>query len=165
MADSDRDELLGKLVSLLAQHEVMFILFGSEAGRVQGAELRTIDADIVPDAGIGNLERLCEALNTVRPRWRLDDAGHSAPIEGGRLQRRHLHDVVAMGLVTDLGPIDIVMRPRGYEAGYEALAPRAVQLSVGGTEVLVADLTDLIRSKQLLGRDKDRGTRLAGSTT
>jgi hypothetical protein len=48
------------------------------------------------------------------------------------------------------------MRPKGFEAGYQDLAPRAVHMVIGAVEVMVGDLSDLIRSKQLLDREKDR---------
>lgn len=77
-------------------------------------------------------------------------------IAGGRLEPRHLQaDSVAVGLVTAIGNIDIVLRPRGFEDGYPALSAHAVTMSVGGVEVHVGGLEDLIVSKRLLRRPKD----------
>lgn len=64
---------------------------------------------------------------------------------------------MALGLVTSAGVIDVVLEPKGYERGYDDLVASAVTLEVGdGTIVRVGSLGDLIRSKRLLGRDKDR---------
>lgn len=57
--------------------------------------------------------------------------------------------------MTAIGNIDIVLRPRGFEAGYPALSAHAVTMNVGGVEVHVGDLDDLIVSKRLLRRPKD----------
>ena len=46
--------------------------------------------------------------------------------------------------------MDVVLHPRGFEAGYESLAEHAVHMNLGGAEVLVGSLGDLVRSKQLL---------------
>jgi hypothetical protein len=58
-------------------------------------------------------------------------------------------------LVCELGEFDISFRPAAFDSGYAALAPRAHRLSVEGVIVLVADLDDVIRSKEAAGRPKD----------
>ena len=45
--------------------------------------------------------------------------------------------------------------PSGSERGYAQLAVNAHRLRVGETEVVVADLADVIRSKEAAGRPKD----------
>jgi len=73
------------------------------------------------------------------------------------LEPRHFRgDSLAVGLVTEIGYLDVVLRPRGFEEGYRALAPRAITVEVDGVEVVIGDLDDLIVSKELLGREKDR---------
>jgi hypothetical protein len=67
-------------------------VFGSFAGRLQGAPLRTLDIDVVPEASAANLQRLCDALNSLQPRWRVDDVSAGLNIDGGRLEPRHILD-------------------------------------------------------------------------
>ncbi len=132
------------------------MVFGSVAGRLYGADVRTIDVDIVPDTSEENLQRLADALNEIDPRWRVSEEGPGMRVDG-RLEPRHFRgDSLAVGLVTEAGYVDVVLRPRGFEAGYSVLAPRAVTVEVGGAEILVGAIEDLIVSKELLGRDKDR---------
>jgi hypothetical protein len=50
---------------------------------------------------------------------------------------------------------DIAFRPAGFDAGYAALIRRAHRVLVEGVEILVADLDEVIRSKELAGRPKD----------
>jgi hypothetical protein len=58
-------------------------------------------------------------------------------------------------LICGHGEFDISFRPAGFEGGYRQLIERANRVVVGGVEVLVADLDDVIRSKELAGRPKD----------
>ena len=52
-----------------------------------------------------------------------------------------------------LEPLD--RRPAGFADGYNGLVRRAHRVVVAGVEMLVADLDDVIRSKELAGRPKD----------
>jgi hypothetical protein len=45
--------------------------------------------------------------------------------------------------------------PSGIAGGYEELAVRAHRIRVDSVEVMVADLSDVIRSKEAAGRSKD----------
>ena len=76
-------------------------------------------------------------------------------IDGGLEARHFLGDSVAVGLVTRLGPVDVVLEPRGFEAGYAALVGRSTRVLRGDVEIRVGGLVDLIRSKELLRRAKD----------
>lgn len=148
---------LVKLCQALDEHGVEYLVFGSFAGRLQGAHLETVDVDLVPERSEANLGKLCDALNSLRPRWRIEDSGPGVRIDGGRLEARHiLGSSVALGIVTDAGLIDIVLEPKGYERGYDDLIDSAVTVPVGRGTVLVGSISDLIRSKGLLGREKDR---------
>jgi hypothetical protein len=59
---------VGALCEVLNTHGVRYVVFGSVAGRLHGADLRTVDLDIVPDTSEENLHRLADALNTLNPR-------------------------------------------------------------------------------------------------
>jgi len=151
------DEQLGRLCEVLNAHHVVYVIFGSFAGRLQGAELHTVDVDIVPDRSVHNLQRLCDALNSLSPRWRIDDVSEGLRIDGGRLEPRHiLGSSIALGLVTSAGLVDIVLEPAGFERGYDDLSWHAITVDVAGNRVRIGAIEDLIRSKELLGREKDR---------
>jgi hypothetical protein len=49
----------------------------------------------------------------------------------------------------------VVLEPRGYEDGYAELAPDAITVRRGDVVIQVGALVDLVRSKELLGREKD----------
>lgn len=156
MLDED-EQRLKRLCQVLNDYGVEYIVFGSFSGRLQGAPLETVDVDVVPEASDQNLQRLCDALNSLEPRWRIDEVSQGLKIDGGQLEPRHIRgSSVAIGLVTKEGLLDIVLEPRGFEAGYNALVDRAVTMDLGGTTLRIGAIPDLIQSKRLLDREKDR---------
>lgn len=57
--------------------------------------------------------------------------------------------------MTRSGRLDILFEPAGL-GSFEQIRPRAVQVVVRGVEVHVASLDDIIRSKEMANRPKDR---------
>ena len=58
-------------------------------------------------------------------------------------------------LICANGEFDISFRPSGFDGGYAQLAVDAHRLRVGETEVVAADLADVICSKESAGRPED----------
>jgi hypothetical protein len=154
VADPDEEQRLRLklLCDVLNKHGVAYVVFGSFAGRLQGAPLRTLDIDVVPESSDANVQRLCDALNSLAPRWRVDDVSAGLKIDGERLEPRHIRgSSIAIGLVTRAGMVDIVMEPAGFEDGYEDLVGSAVTVDLEGTTVRVGTLDDLIRVEEASG--------------
>lgn len=47
--NSTDEEHLGRLCDVLNEHHVAHVILGSFAGRLQGADLRTVDVDVAPE--------------------------------------------------------------------------------------------------------------------
>lgn len=159
MADEPPPDLEGQaraLCEVLNAYGVSYLVLGSLAARFQGAKLTTVDIDVAPAPIPENLQRLADALNTLRPRWRIEDRPEGAKIDG-RLEPRHfLDDPLAVGLTTRLGRVDVVFRIDGFDGNaYEALSPRALTIEVDHVEIRVGAVEDLITSKRAAGRRKD----------
>ncbi len=58
-------------------------------------------------------------------------------------------------LICPDGEFDISFHPSGFAGGYAQLAVNAHRLRVGDVVVVVADLADVIQSKESAGRPKD----------
>ncbi len=58
-------------------------------------------------------------------------------------------------LSTSFGGLDITFVPSGTQ-GYADLAERARAIDIGGLNVRVAALEDIVRSKSAAGREKDQ---------
>ena len=86
--------------------------------------------------------------------------GMAAAMWGSDLPRTTDADITpatrpVITLITDHGPLDVSFTPEGT-TGYADLATRAVRLAVGDhPNVPVADLADVIASKEAAGRAKD----------
>ena len=136
----------------LERHGVRYVLVGGLAAILHGAPHVTTDADIVPEVGRENLERLSAALEDLNARIRVagEPAGIPFDHSGESLAR-----VQTWNLVTDRGNLDITFVPSGTR-GYDDLARDAQSVVVRGMQVPVASLADVIRSKEAAGREKDR---------
>jgi len=141
------------MFATLDRYGVAYLVVGGMAAAMWGADLpRTTDADITPDRGPANLDRLAAALVELGARLRVDGfpQGVAVPID-----RHLLGRIQVLTLLTDHGPLDLTFQPDGT-GGYPDLARRASVLRVGDhSGVPVADLADVIASKEAAGRPKD----------
>jgi hypothetical protein len=140
------------LLGVLTRHEVRYVLIGGFAAVIHGSPYVTTDVDIVPDTDDENLGRLSAALDELNARvWTPDDPdGLPLDHDAGSLTA-----VRVWNLVTDHGRLDVTFEPSGT-TGYRDVERDTVRLVILGTEVDVASLADVIRSKEAAGREKDR---------
>ena len=140
-----------KILRILVENEVEFLLIGGVAATLYGSNLRTGDVDICPRRTRANLARLSAALRALAARVRADGAPGGIPFDPHPelLQRMQM-----LNLSTRHGDFDLVFRPPG-SGGFDELWPRRVTFDLDGLEVPVAALTDLIRTKEATGRRKD----------
>jgi len=60
-----------------------------------------------------------------------------------------------LNLTTRFGDLDLTFAPSGFVDGFDALRVGATAMTIDGVRVLVANLDDVIASKEAAGRDKD----------
>jgi hypothetical protein len=140
------------LLEVLDRHDVRYVLVGGLAAVLHGAPHMTTDLDIVPDDGRRNLEHLAEALAELDARIRVSGAPDGVAFDRSA---HFLRRIRIWNLTTSLGDLDITFEPSGTR-GYGDLQGDAVTMSVGGVEVVVASLADVIRSKEAADRPRDR---------
>jgi hypothetical protein len=130
------------LLAALERRRVAFVVIGSFARVVQGAEETAEGVDVAPSLREDNLERLAAAL---------DDLGVKQSVSGELLARE---PVVA--LETEHGELKLVGLPAGTRRGYDDLRRAAGREPIGkGLRPAVASLGDLARMLAALGRDQD----------
>lgn len=141
------------IVAALNRHQVRYVIIGAFAAIAQQAPIpATRDIDLTPEASQENLARLSLALKELGARIRTEAVPEGLPFS---------HDATSLAaadvwnLICPDGEFDISFHPSGFAGGYAELAVNAHRLRVGEVEVVVADLADVIRSKESAGRPKD----------
>jgi len=139
------------LVRTLADRRVDYVVIGGFAAIAHGSPRATRDLDIVVAPDNDNLVRLSAALK---------DLGAERRLPGGGCRAVCAADIATVALgttlhaLTDAGALDIVGDPAGAPP-YEELLSRAERVALGGLELLVAGLDDLIAMKRAAGRPLD----------
>lgn len=156
---SDQEDAAGPelnaaaIIAALNRHQVRYVVIGAFAAIAQQAPIpATRDIDLTPEASHENLARLSRALKELGARVRADGIPDGLPFS---------HDATSLAaaetwnLICADGEFDISFHPSGFADGYAQLVANAHRLRVSEVEVVVADLADVIRSKELAGRPKD----------
>ena len=142
-----------RIVSVLNHHQVQYVVIGAFAAITQQAPIpATRDIDLTPEASRANLHRLSAALKELKARIRTDSVPGGLPFDHDGAS---LADALVWNLICSDGEFDLSFQPAAFTGGYSALEPRAHRVSVDGVEIFVADLADVIRSKEAAGRPKD----------
>ncbi|HEY7673537.1 MAG TPA: hypothetical protein VIC71_15115 [Gammaproteobacteria bacterium] len=136
-----------RILELLDEHRVEFIVVGGVAAVLHGAPVTTFDIDTLVKVDAQNADRLLAALTALDARYR----EHSGPI------RPTKEDVMAGGhllLMTNAGPLD-VLGFIGQNRRYDDVAEKTSSVRIGSLPIRVLNLETLIEEKKALGRDKD----------
>ena len=141
------------IVAALNRHQVRYVVIGAFAAIAQQAPIpATRDIDFTPEASQENLARLSLALKQLGARVRTEGVPEGLAFSHDATS---LAAVEVWNLICPDGEFDISFHPSGFAGGYAQLAVNARRLRVGEVEIVVADLADVIRSKESAGRPKD----------
>lgn len=147
MSDGER---LDKLLVLLHNAGIEFIVVGGMAGVLHGAPITTKDLDIVHRKTPENIEKLLTLLGTLNAYYRFDLANrHLRPTAD--IMNGHGH----LNLATSLGPLDLLCELSEGE-DYDFLLPDTEIVTEGTIHIRVLGLERLIAVKSRVGRLKDR---------
>lgn len=142
----------GAILEVLNRHQVEFVLIGGLASNYYGSPFLTQDIDITPARSQQNLERLSAALSELAARVRTQSEPEGLPFSHSA---ESLANAGVWNLLTTFGDFDISFVPNGTD-GFDDLNRSALDAEVFGVEIRVADLADIIRSKQAANRPKDQ---------
>jgi hypothetical protein len=141
------------IVSVLNRHRVDYVVIGAYAAIAQRAPIdATRDIDFTPDDSSENLGRLSAGLKELDARIRTGADAGGLPFDH---DAKSLRRADIWNLICRYGEFDICFRPAGFDTGYAELIQRAHRVVVDGVEITIADLDDVIRSKERAGRPKD----------
>lgn len=150
MSATDRPSLSAdEILRLLVERGVDFVVIGGIAAVLHGSARNTFDLDICFATDNANLDALGDVLLALGARLKgVDDDVPFAP------DARTLRQVELLTLVTRLGELDVLARPAGAPT-YRELRRNADRYDLGGFNVSVASIDDLIAMKEAAGRPKD----------
>lgn len=138
-----------RLLRLLTEHDVAFIIIGGVAAVIHGSSRLTQDLDIVYQRSPQNLTRLVQALAEQSPYLR--GAPPGLPFQWSVA-------TLCMGLnftlETGVGPLDLLGEVTGG-GRYEELLDHTIEVEVFGLRCHCLDLPALIQTKRAAGRPKD----------
>ncbi|MBA2370128.1 MAG: hypothetical protein H0V71_00615 [Chloroflexi bacterium] len=137
----------------LARHRVNYVVIGGIAVIAHGHTRNTRDVDLVPSPESANFKRLAAALREMQARLSGVDA-HLLDIDV--YDPKTLESGANFTLETDAGGLDVFGEVPGAPA-YKELNARSLAVDLGGFEIRIAGLDDLIRMKQAAGRPQDLG--------
>ncbi|HTP21491.1 MAG TPA: nucleotidyl transferase AbiEii/AbiGii toxin family protein [Solirubrobacteraceae bacterium] len=133
----------------LVERGVDFVVIGGIAGVLHGSARNTFDLDICFATDDANLAALGDVLTTLGAR--LKGVEEDVPFVP---DARTLRQVELLTFVTSLGELDVLARPAGAPP-YSDLRRNADRYDLGGFNVSVASVDDLIAMKLAAGRAKD----------
>jgi predicted nucleotidyltransferase len=137
----------GRILRLLVEHSVEFIVVGGVAAVLQGVPVTTLDVDLVHRRTKENVDRLLATLVELRAVSRLDARGLRPGVN-------HLLSAGHQLLQTDAGLLDLLGEISGGEH-YDSLIDRAEELDLDGCKIRVLSLEQLLATKIRAGREKD----------
>ena len=135
-----------RILELLEQHGVEYVVVGGVAAVLHGAPVTTFDIDALIKVDPANIDRLAKVLAILDARYR-EHPG----------LRPTTSDLAAGGhllLATNSGPFDVL----GFIGGgrrYEDVADSAQRMPVDDMTISVLSIESLIADKKALGREKD----------
>jgi hypothetical protein len=135
------------LLQALDRHRVTYIVVGSFARIIQGADEMTRGVDVVPAMREENLRRLDLALDELGARRA--DRKKLTPLQDDPSPEP------VLALATDLGALKVIPQPEGTR-GYDDLRRAATREYLGkGVRSSVASVGDLARMISAVGREDD----------
>ena len=142
---------LNELLLFLHSKGIDFVLIGGYAGVVHGSMQVTRDIDICALLTPTHIKQLREFLKELNPKHRMNPTFKPSFLN----HPKDISQIENIYLETDLGVLDIVSTVSGI-GDFNKVKERAIDISLFGKKYKVISIEDLIHTKELLGRDKDR---------
>ncbi|MBK6597171.1 MAG: nucleotidyltransferase [Proteobacteria bacterium] len=141
---------LNRLLQVLRNAEIEFVIVGGFAAMLHGSALLTRDLDVCALLTPENVDKLRHVLREFHPIHRMTP--QRLPFLGNPEPGVSLHNLY---LQTDLGPLDILSSITGV-GDYGRVLETSIEIDLFGERVRVISIDELLKSKEALGREKDR---------
>ena len=142
---------LNQLLRILLEAQIDFVLIGGYAGVVHGSTQLTRDLDICAYLADEDIEKLRDCLKDYNPKHRMNPGFKPSFLD----EPKSADNLNAIYLETDLGVLDILKSVTDI-GDYDVIKKQAVEIKFFGYPCKVISLDHLIKSKESLGRNKDK---------
>ena len=143
---------LDRLLAVLHEANVQFVIIGGVAATIHGSARLTSDLDVVYGRDRENLERLVSALQPLEPYLRGAPPGLPFRFDADTLRKG-----LNFTLTTTAGPLDLLGEVAGL-GGYENALEHSIEVQLFGSATRCLNLEALIRAKRAAGRPRDLET-------
>jgi hypothetical protein len=140
---------LERILKILIEYKVEFIIIGGFASIIHGASYVTKDLDICVNFSKENADRILKAISPYHPRHRMHPKRlplNETPESLSKYKNIYLH--------TDLGEVDMLGEITGL-GKFEKIIDQTIEVELYRKKCRVLDIDALITSKKTLGRPKD----------
>ena len=140
---------LNRLIQLLCDADIAFVIVGGFAAVLHGSSMVTRDLDVCAVLTAENVEKLRETFRELHPFHRLTPQKLSFldnPDPGVEVRNLYLR--------TDIGAVDVLGSILGV-GDFDSVYAGSAEIELFGRKCHVISLNDLIRAKEALGREKD----------
>ena len=155
------------MLAALESAGVRYVVIGMSAAWIQARvlgdealydQIQTRDLDLAVERDAENLERLAAALRELGASQRVErpSGSEEVPIPSSALEGLLAQQQVVWNLTTRHGEIDLNFETTVFPDSYAEFSKRARRVRFEDEEVAVADLDDVIRSKEAADRPRDR---------
>lgn len=141
---------VGRILKILVQHEVKFVVIGGVAVQLHGSTLATLDLDVIYARDRQNISRVAAAVGDLQGQRRDVPRDVVAPVD-----ERAILNSTNLLLITRYGQLDLIGETPAERWAYEDVAPTAQTVEVPDGRFLVVSRQNLIRMKRAAGRPKD----------
>ncbi len=141
---------LSKLLKILLENEINFVLIGGFAAVVHGSTLVTQDLDICSAMTLESIEKLRFVLKDLNPTHRMNRKANLSFLE----HPKSIEGLKNIYLETDLGVLDILSATSPV-GDFETIKKNAIEISLYGFICKVISIDDLIKVKETMKRPKD----------
>ena len=150
MSEETERSALERISEILLSEGVEFIVVGGQAEWLLGSARPTFDVDLCYRRTHNNLVRLAKALRKLKPSLR--NAPADLPFQ---IDEQSLALGCNFTFDTPFGDLDLLgyLEPLG---DFEAISASAETIDIGGFNVKIISLDDLIRIKEYIRRPKDQ---------
>ncbi len=138
-----------RLLTVLCEAEVAFVIVGGMAAVAQGSAYLTVDLDICYERTAVNYQRISDALKPLNPRLRGVPAGLPFLLDSPTLKAG-----LNFTLTTDSGDLDLLGEVTGL-GSYDEVKKQAEEVEIYDRRLWVLTIEGLIQAKQAAGRGKD----------